>query len=131
MGRSSPELCQAGYVCDKEGTAIPSKRCPSGYICEEGTTTDDPTSLFGVPPKACPAGSFCLDGVATNSTSSWLPSNELAAVAPQPCQEGYYCPSNSSTPLGGGKCLPGKSSVLFYVNSFVCMNRRVFASHMY
>lgn len=81
VGRSSPELCQAGYVCDKEGTAIPSKRCPSGHVCEEGTTTDDPTSLFGVPPKACPAGSFCLEGVATNNNismatyqvMSWLP----------------------------------------------------------
>ena len=32
--RSEPELCQAGWVCDEEGTAIPTKKCPSGFYCE-------------------------------------------------------------------------------------------------
>ena len=105
--RSEPELCQAGWVCDEEGTAIPTKKCPSGFYCERGTQSDDPTSPFGVAPQACPAGTFCLAGVAHGSTSPWLPSSEMNALAPQPGLEGYYYPSNSSTQLGGGRCFPG------------------------
>lgn len=105
--RFSYQPCQAGWVCDEEGLSIPSKRCPSGFICEEGTTSDDPIYGVGIMPKPCPAGSYCLEGVAHNSTSSWLPSNESGVFAPQPCLEGYFCPPNSSTPLGGGRCSPG------------------------
>ncbi len=94
-------------MCDEEGLSIPRKRCPSGFICEEGTTTDDPSYGVGKIPKPCPAGSFCLEGVAHNSTSSWLPSFEMGMLAPQPCVEGYFCPLNSSTPMGGGRCSPG------------------------
>jgi hypothetical protein len=94
-------------VCDEEGLSIPSKHCPRGFICEEGTTTDDPSYGVGIIPKPCPAGSFCLAGVAHNSTSSWLPSFEMGMFAPQPCVEGYFCPPNSSTPMGGGRCSPG------------------------
>jgi len=31
----------------------------------------------------------------------------MGSLAPQPCSEGYFCPTNSSTPTGGGKCYPG------------------------
>ena len=64
-------------------------------------------SIRHVPPKPCPPGSFCLGGVAHNNISSWLPSFDMGITAPQPCLEGYYCPSNFSTPSGGGKCYPG------------------------
>ncbi len=94
-------------MCDEEGLSVPYKLCPSGFICEEGTTTDDPNYGVGIMPKPCPAGSFCLEGVAHNSTSSWLPSFEMGMFAPQPCLEGHFCPENSSTPLGGGRCSPG------------------------
>lgn len=31
----------------------------------------------------------------------------MGAFAPQPCLEGYFCPPNSSSPLGGGSCTSG------------------------
>ena len=100
--RIAPELCKAGYVCDEEGLASPTKLCPSGFYCGDGTMTDNPNSLNG--PLPCPLGAFCLEGVAHNITTRWLPSFEPGRLAPQPCEEGYFCPSNSSRPL---PCFPG------------------------
>lgn len=101
-----PEPCQAGWVCDREGISLPTKRCPSGFVCGEGTTTSL-AQTAGTPPRPCPPGQFCLDGVAHNVTMEWLPSLEAGAFAPQPCVEGFYCPTNSSTQFGEGPCFPG------------------------
>ena len=108
-GRTQPEPCQAGWVCDRQGISFPTKRCPSGFVCGEGTTTSLALALTqtGTPPRPCPPGQFCLDGVAHDVTMEWLPSLEAGAFAPQPCVEGFYCPTNSSTQFGEGKCFPG------------------------
>ncbi|EED88737.1 predicted protein [Thalassiosira pseudonana CCMP1335] len=106
-GRVSPEPCRAGFVCDEVGLAVPERPCPGGYYCEEGTSVEDPNSLVGKGPLPCEPGLFCLFGVAHQKASlmAGLPSVDLAL--PQPCAEGYYCASNSSTPMGSGRCFPG------------------------
>jgi len=36
-----PEVCEAGFICDKTKTATPLTSCPPGHYCPEGTNTQN------------------------------------------------------------------------------------------
>jgi hypothetical protein len=96
-----PQICPAGYVCDKEGLSVWSKQCPPGYFCGEGTMTTNATSLLRPRPNKCAPGTFCLIAVKTNVSTL----NDLAT--PQPCAEGTYCWEATGSQFGTAPCEPG------------------------
>ena len=107
-GLEVPQLCPPGFVCDTRGLSIPEVTCPGGHHCEAGTATLDPhDSTIETRPQPCPPGVFCLGGVAHNTTLEWLPNQQEGKYAPQQCNEGYYCPEASESPMGNGPCFPG------------------------
>ena len=102
FGRIDPAICPHGYVCSAQGLVTPNLRCPAGFYCKNGTITSDPfrndTTLR---PYPCSPGSFCLSGT---GYSSIIDGNVLYA---QPCQEGFFCESASTSSKGSGLCPVG------------------------
>ncbi|XP_075046430.1 uncharacterized protein LOC142107145 [Mixophyes fleayi] len=98
--------CFAGHYCDSLGLATPTGRCSEGFYCISSSISPHPSSVsyMGGP---CPAGHFCPVGSAVPQpcppgTYSLI---ERQGVC-QPCTEGFYCPSNSSS-LEGKECPAG------------------------
>jgi len=102
FGRVDPVICPAGYVCSIDGLLAPDLQCPAGFYCNNGTLTVDPfrndTTLR---PYPCSPGTYCIAGV---GFSSVMESNFLHA---QPCFQGFYCESGSTSPKGAGLCPKG------------------------
>ncbi|KAA0701966.1 hypothetical protein E1301_Tti007791 [Triplophysa tibetana] len=102
MGNSQRENCEpcpVGFYCQGEGVAEPLL-CPPGHFCPSGTSQD---TQFPCPPGTsqplsgavsteqclpCPSGKFCAHHGLSEPTGS--------------CQDGYHCPSGSTSPNGTG-----------------------------
>ena len=138
--------CEPGYYCDRRGLAAPVDECDAGFFCSGGATTRNPVSAqegggecpqgFYCPkgtksPIPCPAGFFsnatrnteleecgpCNPGVWCDGAGGQFPcdpgyvclnqsSTPTPSAAPQgfPCPPGTYCPQQSGAVL---ECLPG------------------------
>ncbi|CAD7965440.1 unnamed protein product [Amoebophrya sp. A25] len=127
----TPLRCPNGWMCDEIGLMMPYRRCPRGHICLGGVATADHHLIYGtgeivvqtslkmnvpnimydpevVPqkPQLCAAGLHCYEG-----TSALQPAVSGAGnySTPQPCYQGFFCPSGSGTPHGdAGACPLGK-----------------------
>lgn len=51
MGSAFPQLCEAGFYCNRTGLHTPAGHCAAGYYCPQGSL--DPHATL------CPAGHYC------------------------------------------------------------------------
>ena len=96
----SCSICEAGIVCDQEGTTnvtSQARSCPEGYICGTGTTSSTENS------KPCPEGYWC--GKATGlrrqihvCEKGYYCTNGTTETARyyNKCPKGYYCPRGTA-----------------------------------
>ena len=97
---ANPEkgLCPPGYYCNN-GTAVPSP-CPTGYFSRDYGNSD----INNCHP--CTPGSYC-SGVANAEPTAvcaagyYCPAGQnVSSPVDYQCPHGYFCPNNSSSPLG-------------------------------
>lgn len=51
MGSAFPQLCEAGFYCNRTGLDTPAGYCAAGYYCPQGSSDPHATP--------CPAGHYC------------------------------------------------------------------------
>lgn len=111
---SQYEICDAGYLCDTEGTIKRWKPCIGGFYCKEGAYLNiKDKKNYGVSantaqPMACPENTYCLSGVYIQVV------NTDDKYTPQPCHG--FCPIGSDNPIGEPDCVAGE----FCPNSKTC-----------
>jgi hypothetical protein len=114
-GMKAAELCDAGFICDLEGTIKRWRPCIGGFSCKEGMYRTIKNKLnYGENaltdhPVACPENTYCLPGVYT-----LIQDNNK--YTPQTCFS--FCPPGSDNPIGVPDCDSGQ----FCPNSKTCNN---------
>lgn len=51
LGSAFPQLCEAGFYCNRTGLHAPAGHCAAGYYCPQGSSDPHATP--------CPAGHYC------------------------------------------------------------------------
>ena len=113
-----PKQCDAGFVCNTEGTASQFKPCPPGHMCGPGTNRDIDGNCDGSPNDKCgfpnaisyesaAIGDYTNPGITCKSdpnglSISCVDSNTSSAydkkiVHPRRCRPGVYCLEQVST----------------------------------
>eukprot|EP00931_Biecheleriopsis_adriatica_P048079 TRINITY_DN27768_c0_g1_i1.p1 TRINITY_DN27768_c0_g1~~TRINITY_DN27768_c0_g1_i1.p1 ORF type:complete len:5619 (+),score=1069.33 TRINITY_DN27768_c0_g1_i1:1474-16857(+) len=115
-----PIACRRGWVCDEPGLIVPYKPCPEGFYCEEGVASRisrQTLQLANRKPRQCPPGLHCFQQVQAQNPK---PNN---FSTPQPCFQGFFCPSGSTSPYGAGACPLGRYCPTPRHTGIVCPER--------